>query len=177
MGEAVKIDILSSRIDVAGEMEFTASGAVAEVAMLPPVDRNIDFVDNQAGVRRFESGDNVFLKKIWWNIPHGFRQGSGTARVCLLWKNAIGTVDLITGLPQPSALNFPDVCAGLEFPGNGLFIRTPTTLGPVGIVLAGVPLGAPTQLNVSMANLPAILDGLLLKVQVHLLLLHTKDLI
>lgn len=177
MGEAVRSDILSSRIDVAGQMEFTANSAVPEVAMLPPVDRDIDFVGNQATVLRFESGDNVFLKKIWWNIPHGFRQGSGTARACIYWKNALGTIDTLSGFPQPSALNIPDICEGLEFPGNGLFIRTPTNLGNVGLILAGAPIGAPTELNISMANLPAILDGLTLKVQVHLLLLHTKALV
>jgi hypothetical protein len=177
MGAAVKVDILSSRIDVAGQMEFTSDSAVSEVALVPPLDRDIDFVDNQAGVRRFESGDNCFLKRIQINIPHGFRQGTGTARVCLLWKNALNVVQAIAGLPQPSALIVPDLCDGIEFPGDGIFIRTPTNMGNVGIVLAGVPLGAPTEFNISMANLPAILDATLFKVQVHLLMLHTKDLV
>lgn len=172
MGEAVRLDILSSTLTVAGQMEFTSNIAVAQVAMLPPLANLIEMQDSNQ-VFFFEAGDSLLLDRLWVTIPHGFRAGTGLTRFEFLWKNALGTSYPVNSFPINNSIAVPDICDGIEFQNGGLYLPMPTGIGNAGLIIGPTF----TNMNISMANVPTILNATLFKVQVHLMVRHTKTML
>lgn len=106
---------------------------------------------NANGDQLFEPGENFILEFVSINIPYGFGQGTGLHRLSLVWKPTGGGTVVIPELAGNSALDMPNLCDGIVFPG-GLFIEAPKDDSAVlGLVLA--------DLNVSMINAPSSLIG------------------
>lgn len=160
-------NVLSSDITVAGQMEFTANNAVAYVALIPPGALGLVFKD-ASGNTHFQEGDNVLLRRVTVTIPYGFGQGPGTAQFQLAWKDAALVPFLVTEIGSFGNSNLPSICHALEYASDGLFLSSPKGLGNLEMYLLQL-----TQMNLSMTNLPAILNGVLIKVQIHLEISHT----
>lgn len=170
MGATVMLDIISSDIGQAGEMEFTAAAAPPlEVLILPPGATPLRF-SNSDDMQLFQPGDNLLLQRLWCNIPFGFAAGTGRTRIAVLWRSEAGENRLISELGDGTFLTVPDVCGGIVFPGSGLFLRTPTDMGLVGLVLTALT----NENMVSMVNLPADLVGAVIKVQWSFMVQHTR---
>lgn len=170
------IDILSSDITVAGEADFTAAtpGAL-DVAVNSPGSGGLNFEDSNGNLY-IEPGDNILLQRLDVNIPYGFGQGQGTHKIGLAWYNPTdATFITIPELAGNSALTIPDLC-GIDFQGqadgNGLLIVAPKNTTGLRYNLRLTVI----DLNLSMLGLPSELNGLVLPVQYHLRVLHTKPL-
>jgi hypothetical protein len=167
----MRFDILSSQINVAGQMEFVASAAVLEVALLPPaVGAGLEFRDTNLSAQ-FDPGDNIKLQRLWITRPFGFGPGNGTTTLGLKFVDSLGATIIIPELPPGGVIPFPDMCDSIEFPGDGLFLRAPINAGKFRLMLTD-----DTAMNFSMLNLPLGLDGQTIKVQVHAQLSHTLNL-
>lgn len=165
---ALIIEIISSDIGISGQSEFTVDAAVDEVAVVGPAPGGLVFI-NGAGSGYFEAGDNVILTGALTNIPYGFGQGTGTAKLDISWVDGLNAFIAIPELGG-NTLQLPNICGMLEFPPGGLFLEAPKSFGPVALVLRGI------ELNVSQINVPAQLDAQVIKVQFHLRVNHTKPL-
>ena len=165
----MRFDILSSQINVAGQMEFTAAAAPPlDVALIPPaVGAGLEFRDTNLSAI-FQSGDNIKIQKLWVSVPYGFGPGAGMSQLGLQFVDAFGATIIISELTPGGAIAIPDLCHGIEFPGDGLLLRAPTASGPFRLMLT-----QDTAMNFSMVNLPAALIGTLVKVQVHAQIIHT----
>lgn len=166
-------DIMKSGVDVPGEMDFVANSAVKSVAVNSPAAFDVIFT-NANGDPWFEEGDHILLTGAWIVIPFGFGQGENDGGIApvmqILWVDALGNFTLIDELANISLLNPVNLCGPLEFPPDGLFIKTPVGSGRQKLVLSGF------NLKVSQINLPAILEGETINVQVFLRVTHTKAL-
>ncbi len=170
------IDILSSDNTVTGEGDFTAvTPGALDVPVNPPGAAGLIFSDAN-GNTFFEPGDNILLQRLDINIPYGFGQGEGTHHIGLAWWNPTTAAFItIPELAGNSALVVPDLC-GLDFEGqadaNGLSIQVPKNNTGLRYNLMLTVI----DLNLSMLGLPTELDGLVLALQYHLRVLHTKPL-
>jgi hypothetical protein len=171
MGGAMIFDIVSS-IYVAGTFDFVATtpGAIQK-AVNPPIPPAVVVYGNSNGDTWIEPGDNILLQKIEVNVPFGFLEGSGIHFFGLALQDGAGTVQAIAEMPN-SSVNIPDLCHGITFPGNGLFISIPSN---------GVSANKRQQLvtpsialNISQVNLPAVLNGVTIPIEYHLQFVHTK---
>ncbi len=169
---AALIDTLYSDISVSGQAEFTAAtpGALYKTVAVPGVD-GLPFFDAN-GNQWLDAGDNVLLQKLGWEIPYGFGQGPGLHRIGLAWQNNDGDLYIIRELSGNSIIVIPDNL-GLDLEGqsgaNGLFLTVPDgNHERKRLVLTNI------ELNVSQINLPADLDGEVIKVQYYAQILHSK---
>jgi hypothetical protein len=160
-------DILSSA-PVAGDSEVTVNLAVSEVAVTNTAASL--FLRNANGDRWFAAGDNIILTGAWINVPYGLGQGTGLALINIAWEDSLGNISFPPELgTNGGGLPFVNFCAQ-EFPPTGLFIACPRNSGRVFLRITAVAA------NVSMLNVPAGIDGLVLDVQWHLRVNHTLPL-
>jgi hypothetical protein len=167
MGDKMIQDILSSDITVAGQMEFTTA-AGPSVAVAPPGVAGINCHDAN-GNQWIEPGDNLLLQRLWVSIPYGFGQGVNETHLGIVFKDNLGGSVIIQELAGNSALTVPDICAGIDFPGDGLFIQVPR-----GTLRQRWNITAALLMQVSMVNLPAALAATTVKVQLHFMVLHSR---
>lgn len=165
------VEVVSS-IYVAGTFDFVAAtpGAIQK-AVNPPVPPAVVAYANSNGDTWIEPGDNLLLQQITVNVPFGFVEGDGVHFFGLALQDGAGTVQAIPALPN-SSINIPDLCHGVTFPGNGLFILIPSN----GVSANGRwQLVTPSiALNISQVNLPLALNGVTIPVEYHLQFTHTK---
>jgi len=170
------LDIISSDIVHAGQMEFTAAtpGPNSVVVNGPDVAGLLFY--NAQGRAGFAAGDNLVIKFFDFNIPYGFGQGAGQAIIYPAWRLAGGGTRYIPEFGADSGteseLTFPSLCEQLVFPDGGLFLKAPTgDDGPYALALMRL------DAEVSMVNLPASLNDVTVKVQLHAMVLHSKPMI
>lgn len=159
--------VVSSDITVAGQMEFVSNGAALEVPLIPPAAPGLVF-SNASGQTDFQPGDNLLLRRVRVTVPFGFGQGSGTAFFTLAWKDPANVPFIVGEIGAFGNSNLPSICDPLEYAGDGLFLAPPKNGDPMRLFLLAL-----TQMNFSMVNLPSILNGVTVKVQVHLEISHT----
>ena len=168
------IDIMSSDISIAGEADFAAAAATGlgdlEVPVNAPGAAGLPFSDSN-GNEWFEMGDNINLARLWVNLPYGFGQGSGLHSIGVAWQFQDNSFSIITQLAGNSIITFPVACGPLEAVPLGIFIPNPSALQRARLSLTSIVL------NVSMVNLPAVLEGGDFFVQYHLEVFHTKALV
>jgi hypothetical protein len=167
------VDVISSDLAGTGVMDFTADGGVLEVAVNGPGVEGLSF-HNAAGNEWFSVGDNMNVLGMVVNIPYGFGQGSGEVIVGPRWGFDGGGLSLIPEFGgdrnDSSRIFVPNACDGLDFPDK-LYLAAPTGTGLFRMMLLNF------QMNVSMVNLPTILDGETIKVQVSMIIEHSKPMV
>lgn len=160
-------------------MEFVAIAAPPlDIAVDGPGVTGLNFL-NGVGYDYFCPGDNVLLKKIWVNIPYGFGQGQGRMTMALAYRTPLDDL-----LPIPvfsisvgsvSALAIPGAACCVEFPGDGVLIPALTAengdADQPGFAIALTAF----NLNVSALGVPDLLVDEVIKVQVHFLVSHTRN--
>lgn len=166
------LDVMTSSIVVAGQADFTAAtpGALYLPVTAPGIS-GLPFADAN-GNYWFGSGDSILLQRADCEIPYGFGQGPGLHTFGLAWQNEAGGFYPIPELAGNSIVAMPDL-GGVDFEGqvsgNGLYIVCPNGNGELKrLCLTTI------DLNISQINLPADLDGVLVKVQYALQVLHSK---
>jgi hypothetical protein len=164
------LDILSSSIAVAGAAEFVVDNTVTSLPVESPPAEGLVFA-NANSVEWAEPGDHFLLTGVWVNIPYGFGQGVSKTTLGIAWQFEDNTFLGVNELAGNSILTLPNFCGPLDFPPSGLFLRSPSTNGPVRLVLTAL------DMNVSQVNAPDALQGLTVKVQIHLRVTHTKPFI
>lgn len=148
--------------------QFTVDNTVPEVASGIPA-AGQDYA-TPAGLKWFEMGDNVVLTGISINLPYQFGQGTGNPFINVVWRDAGGADTLIPELSGSSNLFFPTVCGMLELPPDGIFIKAPIVGGKRKLVMTAVTL------NISMLNVPTLINGAVLDIGSSLRLFHTRAL-
>jgi hypothetical protein len=148
---------------------FTVNAAVAQVAASSPGILGMDYTVPNAN-RWFEAGDNVVLTGISVNLPYSFGQGTGNAFINVSWRDSLGNSITIPELSGSGNMFLPGLCGMLELPPEGIFIEAPVAVGRVKLVLEAVTA------NISMLNVPAILDGTVQNIGSSLRLFHTRAL-
>jgi hypothetical protein len=161
-------ETLTSDFSTAGRMEFVVNSAVPEVAVLGPGPNGMQF-RNSTGNQFFELGDNITLLGFTVSIPYGFGQATGSCISGIVWRDANLISYPLPELAQDSTLSTPSVCDLLAIP-DGLFVKCPV-VGPPSRVLLLLNSFA---LNVSQLNVPALINGVTVKVRVMLQIWHTK---
>lgn len=173
------VEIISTDIAVIGAMQFVPVAA-------PPLDMavagvgiaGIRFINGQAATE-FAPGDNILLNKIWTNIPYGFGQGSGTMQIGLSYQDALGSFIPIPAFSylsgSSSHLNIPGVACCLEFPGEGVLIPALNYADPDPATHGFELYLTSFSMNVSMLNVPDLLVGETIKVQLHAMITHTRQ--
>lgn len=129
-------------------------------------------LQNGAGNSWFQPGDNIRLQSIGCRLPFGFGGGSGNFTVGVQWVDSLFNFFPIPELGPGSLIYLPSICDPLVFPGEGLFIKIPTVT-PNRLQLR-ITVNA---LNISMVNLPAILNGVTVGVYYDLGVVHTLPLL
>lgn len=162
------LDILSSNIALVGQMDFTAVEAPPLTVTVNPPVGNAIFCEDANGNKWIQAGDNLLLQRIWCNIPFGFGQGTGQAYVGLGFVDVLNNTSIISELAGNGIQTLPDICHVMEFPGDGLFIQVPNAVGRVKWTVQNLVL------KLSMVNLPAVLVGQVIPLQMHFQVLHTK---
>jgi len=154
--------------DDADEFTFLSNAAVVEVAAADGAGQ----FKNEAGARRFHSGENLILEAIWLTLPFGFGFGSGAIDFNLVYEDDPGGVPVITPIQaigsSSSKIFYPPTCCNVDF---NIFVPTPNQdSADPGWSLSSNSLGA---FNVSQVSLPAVLDATSFKVSTILQVRHT----
>ncbi len=158
-------DVITSSPVEAGDLRFTAAEAPPlQVTVTSP--SNPVFLINAFGDLFFNPGDNILLMAISPYIAYGFGQAVGTHILGVNWIDQDDNVVVIPELAG-SSVAIPNLCDGLEFPGDGLFLRAPRDRGNLRLAITGVAL------KVSMLGLPSALAGQVMEVQYHFKIGHT----
>lgn len=170
------IDILQKSYTV-GQGDFTVNVAVPDVAVAPLL--VLDVFANAFGASFFENGDNFKIRNIWFNTPHGFRQGSGNFNIGLELQPGGGANPTYALLPflnsGVTALWVPDFTQALEF-GDAAEVQQTTSAFP-GLGRARIVSKGMAGLKISMANVPAILNTLVFPVNFFIEVEHTLPLV
>lgn len=164
------VELMASDITVGGVSEFTVNNAVNEVTVVTPVlGVGVDFV-NAGGAKWFEAGDNPIITDIYCNIPFGFGQGTGTHKIDFAWLDNFGAINFPQEFSAGYGIFLPSLCGPLDFPPDGIFVKNTGGVGKQKLNLQVL------LLNVSQLNVPAALNGQVIKVQYFIELTHTKPL-
>ena len=163
------LDIIGSDIEVVGESDFVANAAVTDIAVNSVGADGLQF-KNASGASYFALGDNILIRKIWATVPWGFGQGgpgiAGAHNIGLGYFDG-ADFELIPCFPYATrSIDIPRLCEPLDF-GDGMYGVMPTTGNHREIRLSNI------DLRISQINLPAQLDGVRIKVQYFLEILHT----
>lgn len=162
------LDIICSDITAVGQSDFTANGAVSDVAVNNVAGNGLTLFD-ASGRSKFSIGDNFKIRKIWAVIPWGFGPG-GIAVGTYLHLAGFNFFDGVGLTPIPPLINqviIPTLCDPLDF-GDGLYV--PVASANLRINLTSL------FLRVSQINLPAILNGTRIPVQYYMEILHNLPL-
>lgn len=163
------LDILGSDITVVGESDFIADGAVTDIAVNSVGVNGLAF-SNAFGGSYFALGENMLIRKLWATVSWGFGPGgpaiAGAHNIGLgYWDGAVFQV--IPCFPYASrSIDIPQLCEPLDF-GDGIYAVMPTTGVKRQIRLVNI------DARISQINLPAQLQGVRIKVQYFLEVLHT----
>lgn len=163
------LDILGSDITVAGQSDFVANGAVNDLPVTNVGVNGLAFT-NASGASYFALGENLMIRKIWATVSWGFGQGgpgiAGAHNIGLAyWDGAVFQV--IPCFPYATrSIDIPTLCDPLDF-GDGIYAVMPTTGIKRQIRLANI------DARISQINLPVQLQGVTIKVQYFLEVLHT----
>lgn len=160
------IDIVGNQALSGVGATFEADAAALSVAVLTPDPVGL-YLSNSGGNAWFEPGDHLILTGIVAAAEYGFGQGDGRHSVYIQFEDAAGVFYTIPELGDLSVLSLPTLCEMMDFPPEGLFIKVPTTLGRLRLSITQI------LLNVSMVNLPTVLDGEEIRVYYSLRIQHT----
>ncbi len=167
------VDILSSDNSHVGQGDFTAIANPPLYVAVNAVGAGGLIFSDANGNQYVEPGDNLLIQRLDLNIPYGFGQAVGTHKIGLAWKDSLNNFITIPELAGNSAMTVPDLC-GVDFEGlaggNGLYIAAPKNTTGLRYRLALTLI----TLNVSMIGLPEELEGLVIALQYHLRVLHTR---
>ena len=162
-------DLLENALPSVFSFTATTPGAIELPVAGAPM--NGEPLLNVDGDSWFAKGDNVLLQSIRASIPFGFGQGSGAWVFNLEWVDSGNVVYPISELAEGAGIFLPNGCDPLTFPGNGLFLKIPDASPSKLQLRIGLSL-----FNVSMVNLPDILDGVVVGVMYNIAVQHTKPL-
>ena len=172
-------EIISTDIGIDGAMEFTPAAAPPlDLAVTGPGVDGVAFLNGQ-NATEFCPGDNILLNKLWVNLPYGFGQGQGTMQMGFSYLDALSSFIPVPAFSlrsgSSSYLNIPGAACCLEFPGEGVLIPA-LSYADADPNSAGYQLYLTSfNLNVSMLNIPDLLAGEIIKVQVHAMITHTRQ--
>jgi len=164
-------DILSTQAG-AGELNFVAALPPPNSVLVNPPGAATALANAllPGGNEWFEPGDNIRIDRLYVSIPFGFGQGIGQVRAQFEFRDGAGVPSTITEFANTGWITIPNMCEGIAFPGDGLFVRMPSGVGVGRHRLILVDLEA----QVSMVNLPASLVGVDVQLQIHLGISHTR---
>lgn len=135
------------------QFEVVADTDALEVTINPIVADPVRFF-NSDHAPFFKPGDNLLLQFIRLNLPYCFGQGTGIHHIGISWLAEDNEEQPITELAQNSLIDMACACDGIQLPGDGLFLQTPTKDGKLwGLGVTSL------QFNVAMVNVPAVLVG------------------
>jgi len=154
--------------DLVDPAQFVVDTSVASVPSTLPV-LGDDFASTSAG-KWFEEGDNLILTGVSINLPYQFGLASGNASLALSWVDSLGNLLVIRELANSGTIYIPRICEMLELPPDGLFVSVPIGSGRLKLQLISAVF------NVSMLNVPAILNGTTQNIGSSLRLYHTRAL-
>jgi hypothetical protein len=159
-------DVITSIPVESGDLQFTAAESPPlQVAVGSP---SVPVILMAAGGELFfNPGDNILLMAISPYIAYGFGQAVGSHFLGLNWIAQDDSTIVIPELSGGGIVTIPNLCDGLEFPGDGLFLRAPRDRGNLRLAVTSV------DLNVSMLGLPSALAGQVMEIQYHLKIGHT----
>ena len=172
------LDILSSDNTDVTRLSFTVNTAAAQVAVAgagaaPGLVMGLapGFPDNAF----YEPRDKFIIKKIWFSSPHSFVQAAdGPFNIGLSYVQGASVLPIAELASQNGVLIMPDICEGLTFPPDGLFID-PALSSVDATQRFRFFLTIFNALNLSMAGVPPILNALVLQSQIHMQILHTRE--
>ncbi len=152
---------------IAGQLDFVAASAPPNELIVNGVGAGVVF-ENSFGLEWFEPGDNLLITGFFCRIPYGFGYGSLRIQGTFEFRDAGGVGIVIPEFADTGNLVIPDPCGGLEFPGDGLFVRVPTGAGRVRLFCSG------WSARVSLVNVPSSLVGVTVQTLLHWTLKHTR---
>lgn len=165
------LDILASDTSVVGAADFTADGAVSDIAVNGVPGPSGLVFKNAVGFTKFVLGDNILVQKVWGVINWGFGAGglttTGPHNIGLAFWDGAAFVPMAPFPYVNRVINIPTLCHPVEFPDPGLFAPMNTVGAQRSINLSSL------DLRVSQINLPAILQGQRIAVQYFLQVVHT----
>lgn len=160
-------DIVSTQAG-AGSLDFVA--AVAPPTSIPITGAGAGVVFGSSDIptkQWFEPGDNLKINSLEIAIPYGFGIGFGQTSLRFVFRDSAGVGILIPEFATNGWITYPNICNRLDFPGDGLFISVPKNQGRFRLWLINFVA------EVSMVNVPSVLIGQTVQLQVHASITHT----
>lgn len=160
-------DILRSS-PTGGQLDWTVPGAGISSTFNSGVVVGVPF-QNVAANQYFAPGDSIVIQKIWTRVPFGFGQANLASSFQFKWDNGSNTYAItVPELSNGQGTYLPNFCDPIEQADiNAFFLAQPS-------LTAGRRLGITAfQVDISLVNMPAVLVGQLIRLEMMLLVRHT----